>query len=99
MKFLYLISAVFLMSLLSCTSCNGNTTETDSDKSENPDIVNDQDSLSEEENDLISDSDSFDADSSEESPDIDNAECLPAHIDAGYPYYRNDGSIHFCRAC
>ncbi len=87
------------MSLLSCTSCNGSTTETDSDKSENPDIVNDQDSLSEEENDLISDSDSFDADLSDESPDIDNAECLPAHIDAGYPYYRNDGSIHFCRAC
>jgi len=99
MKFLNLILVASFMLLLSCTSCNGNTTETDVDKSENPDIVNDQDALSEKDNDLISDIDSLDVDSSDDTTDTDNAECLPAHKDAGYPYYRNDGTIHFCREC
>jgi len=38
-----------------------------------------------------------DADGDAETPDIDTY-CPPA-INANYPYFREDGTIHFCRPC
>jgi len=99
MRFLNLILVVSFLCMLSCTSCNGNTTETDGDKIENPDIAADSDSTADTDHDLITDIDTDDTDTTDEIPDSDSEECLPANKDAGYPYYRKDGTIHFCRAC
>lgn len=84
------------MSLLSCTSCNGNSQNHDFDQDSDHDSQDSQDLQDEQDE---KDNETDDTEKPDEASDIDNAECLPAHIDAGYPYYRNDGSIHFCRAC
>jgi len=44
-----------------------------------------------------SDSEKLDIDSDSEKPDVDMYCPLP--MDAKYPYYRQDGTIHFCRPC
>lgn len=99
MKFLYLILAVSLMPLLSCTACNGNSQNHDyDDLSDSLDYDHDSDHDSQDLQDE-QDSEMQDTEKPEETPDSDSDECLPENIDAGYPYYRNDGTIHFCRAC
>jgi len=96
------VALTLFLLFIYCTSCN------DGNSANNDDKV-DSDSLSHadtDESDSVIDAD----DSSDEvltesdekpddTPDTDNAECFPAHKDAGYPYYRNDGTIHFCREC
>ncbi|HRZ79976.1 MAG TPA: hypothetical protein P5044_08215, partial [bacterium] len=84
------------MPLLSCTSCNGNSQTHDyDDLSDSLDYDNTDTDLS----DDLSDDPSDEALTDSETSDTDSDECLPANIDAGYPYYRNDGTIHFCRTC
>ena len=48
------------------------------------------------ESDYLDDAE-IDADTDSETPDVDMYCPLP--INAGYPYFRNDGTIHFCRPC
>ena len=81
---LLFISFVFI----SCSGCNS-TPSTQADT----DVVVD---------DATDDSDSTDFDTiaeSDEVPDGDADVLCPPHKDAGYPYYRKDGSLHFCREC
>lgn len=90
--------AVIILVFVFLVACNGNSQNHDSDD------LHDSDQDSKGEQDLQDeqdekDNETDDTEKPDETSDIDNAECLPAHIDAGYPYYRNDGSIHFCRAC
>ncbi|HPY14413.1 MAG TPA: hypothetical protein PLI61_05865 [bacterium] len=88
---------IFTLFLFSCTSCNeGNSQNHDFDQ-DSQDFDHDSQDLQDEQDEKDNETDN--TEKPEETSDIDNAECLPAHIDAGYPYYRNDGSIHFCRAC
>jgi len=88
---------IFTLFLFSCTSCNGNNPKSDHDSQDSLDFDHDSQDLQDEQDEKDNETDN--TEKPEETSDIDNAECLPAHIDAGYPYYRNDGTIHFCRAC
>ncbi|HPS31389.1 MAG TPA: hypothetical protein PLZ43_14105 [bacterium] len=97
MKHLFLL----LIFIVLYTSCNENKPSNNNDTVGNPDSIaqTDSDSTADTDHDLITDIDPDDTDTTDETPDSDSDGCLPENIDAGYPYYRNDGSIHFCRAC
>ncbi len=96
MKITILIFTLFLI------SCNSNSLKTDADNA-----VPDKDSAIVPDPDLFDDlsddlSDEADEESeafaeSDESPDVDMYCPLP--MDAKYPYFREDGTIHFCRPC
>lgn len=92
---------LFLTIFWSCTSCNESKPSNDNDAAGDTDSVAqiDSDSTADTDYDLITDIDPDDTGTTDETPDTDSDECLPANIDAGYPYYRNDGTIHFCRTC
>ena len=101
MRLLNIAGLFSLLLFLSCTACNGNGQKNDVDH-DSPDVHD----LDHDSHDLHDEQDYDTQDT--EAPDMfdevpdrkpDEDECLPAHIDAGYPYYRNDGSIHFCREC
>lgn len=88
-----------LIFLMSCTSCSENNPP------EEDEIVGDQDAdnndMESVDNDaeIIPDTDLQDDDKPEELPDIDEDTYCPPLKEAGFPYSRNDGSIHFCREC
>jgi len=96
MKVAILVFTLFLI------SCNSNSLKTDADNA-----VPDKDSAIVPDPDLFDDlsddlSDEADEESeafaeSDESPDVDMYCPLP--MDAKYPYFREDGTIHFCRPC
>ena len=92
------ILIIFLLLLFwSCTSCNGNNPKSDNDNLAVNDTEADIDSVKTD-NDIDDLSDEvFDTES--ETPDIDEDTNCPPLKEAGFPYSRVDGSIHFCRKC
>ncbi|MDX9806774.1 MAG: hypothetical protein RBT87_13180, partial [bacterium] len=89
----------------SCTSCNSGETKTDMDTSSDKDsslidldnTQSDIDNVVPDSDMIDSDSEKLDTDSDSEKPDVDMYCPLP--MDANYPYFRRDGTIHFCRPC
>jgi len=96
---------MFLLSVFwSCTSCNSGETKTDIDVSPDKDSnLIDLDNIHPDIDTSVPDPDISDDLSdealaeSDETPDIDMYCPLP--MDAQYPYFRQDGTIHFCRPC
>jgi hypothetical protein len=94
---------ILLLSFLwSCTSCNSSNPEADQDSGSLPDNTDQSDEKTD--NDSVTDeSDEVDEDidDAEELADVDyqGAEECPDLIDAKFPYYNDDLSIHFCRKC
>jgi hypothetical protein len=99
------ILIIFLLSVFwSCTSCNSGETKTDIDTSSDKDSsLIDLDNIQPDIDTSVPDPDISDDLSdealaeSDETPDIDMYCPLP--MDAKYPYFRQDGTIHFCRPC
>ena len=99
------ILIMFLLSVFwSCTSCNSGETKTDIDVSPDKDSnLIDLDNIHPDIDTSVPDPDISDDLSdealaeSDETPDIDMYCPLP--MDAQYPYFRQDGTIHFCRPC
>ncbi len=103
-----ILIAYVLFFCLSCTSCNGKNGNSDADDiNDFPDSDKDTETVDGEKD--LSDDLSDEADTEPEVPDvsdeeyIDNdyqgAEECPDLIDAKFPYYNDDKSIHFCRKC
>ena len=92
---------LFLTVFWSCTSCNSNDPEHDSDSMADNDTKNDIDSIKVDADDLsdevLTESDEI-VDSDSDSDTNSDGDC-PALKSANFPYYREDGSIHFCRKC
>ena len=94
MKVAILIFTLFLI------SCNSSDPKKDADTA-----VADKDSVAFIDSDTQDEDKTFDTDSSNdtdadndsEKPDVDMYCPLP--MDAKYPYFREDGTIHFCRPC
>ncbi|HOB72272.1 MAG TPA: hypothetical protein PKM18_10870, partial [bacterium] len=94
MKQAILIFTLFLI------SCNSSDPKKDADTA-----VADKDSVAFIDSDTQDEDKTFDTDSSNdtdadndsEKPDVDMYCPLP--MDAKYPYFREDGTIHFCRPC
>jgi len=101
----YILIMFLLMVFWSCTSCNSGETKTDIDTSSDKDsslidLDNTQPEIDTAVNDsdiVDSDSEKLDIDSDSEKPDVDMYCPLP--MNAKYPYFREDGTIHFCRPC
>ena len=101
----YILIMFLLMVFWSCTSCNSGETKTDIDASPDKDsslidLDNTQPEIDTAVNDsdiVDSDSEKLDIDSDSEKPDVDMYCPLP--MNAKYPYFREDGTIHFCRPC
>ncbi len=100
------ILIMFLLSVFwSCTSCNSGETKTDIDTSPDKDsslidqdqIKTDLDSVTPDPDMIDGDSEKLDTDGDSETPDVDMY--CPIAINAKYPYFREDGTIHFCRPC
>ena len=94
---------LILILMIVAVSCNSNSQNHDSqDSPDLHDLDKDTETIDESSDDL---SDEADAESEapdevpdeKEQPDIDMHCPLPP--DAGYPYVRGDGTIHFCRQC
>ena len=84
---------------ISCSGCNSSPTPNkDADITDHDSITEPVEESPDYDGDIFPDSDS-DAvnDGDSELPDIDMHCPLP--YQANYPYYREDGSIHFCRPC
>jgi len=93
-----------LILFLSCTSCNSQNhdSQDEQDLNDYDNISADQDKPDEKtDNDSTVDEIDEDTDDAEELADVDyqGAEECPDLIDAKFPYYNNDLSIHFCRKC
>ncbi|HRZ79502.1 MAG TPA: hypothetical protein P5044_05825 [bacterium] len=92
---------LFLTVFWSCTSCNSNDPRNDSDSVSDNDTMNDIDSIKVDVDDLsdevLTESDEI-VDSDSDSDTNSDGDC-PALKSASFPYYREDGSIHFCRKC
>jgi len=91
----YLILLLVSTVLLSCT-------ENKSVERDNPAVDIDNYIQTEKESADIDETDESDrtepdTDTDQEKPDIDMY--CPYPMNAGYPYYREDGTIHFCRPC
>jgi len=94
MKYLSVIILIFW----SCTSCNGNNPKSDQDSQDSLDYDNTDADLSDDLSDeVLTESEVVDTES--ETPDIDEDTYCPPLKEAGFPYSRIDGSIHFCRKC
>ncbi len=100
------ILIILLLSVFwSCTSCNSGETKTDIDTSPDKDsslidqdqIKTDLDSVTPDPDMIDGDSEKLDTDGDSETPDVDMY--CPIAINAKYPYFREDGTIHFCRPC
>jgi len=90
---------LLLLLFWSCTSCNSSQNHDSEDEQDLHDYDSfvpdsDSDGICDSE---ITDDTKIDNDSNSETPDVDT-NCPPLK-DAGFPYTRNDGSIHFCREC
>ena len=83
---------VLFLTFISCTSCSDSQNH-DSDH----DSHDDQDLHDYDVQDM--ETDVRDDDKPEEIPDIDEDVFCPPLKEAGFPYTRKDGSIHFCREC
>ncbi|HQN73974.1 MAG TPA: hypothetical protein PLB16_11210, partial [bacterium] len=88
---------LFLTVFWSCTSCN------ESKPSNDKESTIDQDNNTQFDDDPtdpdvdIADADLKDDNKLDEIPDIDEDTYCPPLKEAGFPYSRIDGSIHFCR--
>ncbi|HPY13513.1 MAG TPA: hypothetical protein PLD55_07875 [bacterium] len=94
--------ALLLFLFWSCTSCNGNNPENDTENDidmTRPD--KDSDDLSDEALAESEDAESDETDDEVEYADVDyqGAEECPELKVAKFPYYNDDLSIHFCRKC
>ncbi|MDX9806295.1 MAG: hypothetical protein RBT87_10745 [bacterium] len=87
---------IFTLFLFSCTSCNGNNPKSDHDSQDSLDYDNTDADLSD---DLSDEALAESEDTESEIPDIDEDTYCPPLKEAGFPYSRIDGSIHFCRKC
>jgi len=105
---LILIISLFLLACSGCGEDKKTTTNNDTDKISDTDIINDTDSLAD--TDLSPDKETLpDPDISGDNDSVTDTETLtdkdstevdcPALKDANFPYTRADGSIHFCRKC
>jgi len=93
---------LFLTVFWSCTSCNSDSPKNDSN-------LHDNDGFVEQDKDFAYDADSTDSiaekdnetddDQADSDADYQEAEECPQFKYANFPYYREDGSIHFCRKC
>ncbi|MGI6395585.1 MAG: hypothetical protein ACOX2F_12815 [bacterium] len=86
--------------LFSCTSCSEShpSGDNESNGGDDIDMQNDAD-ISDSDADYSADSDDQDDNKPDEVPDIDEDTNCPPLKEAGFPYSRDDGSIHFCRGC
>lgn len=92
------ISAVlfFLLFFISCTACSEKKSVNDNDTADNDPVENGDSDITDV--DAV-DADIQDTENPEETPDIDEDVYCPPLKEAGFPYSRKDGSIHFCREC
>jgi len=92
------ISAIlfFLLFFISCTSCSEKKSVNDNDTADNDPVENGDSDITDV--DAV-DADMQDTEKPEEIPDIDEDVYCPPLKEAGFPYSREDGSIHFCREC
>ncbi|HPV21883.1 MAG TPA: hypothetical protein PLD55_13025 [bacterium] len=99
MKLKYIPVLIVTVFLFSCTSCN------ESKPSNDKESTIDQDNNTQFDDDPtdpdvdIADADLKDDNKLDEIPDIDEDTYCPPLKEAGFPYSRIDGSIHFCRKC
>jgi hypothetical protein len=91
---------LILILMIISISCNSNKQKTDNDTVPDTDKVPDIEIVDEDSDETpeeVPDVPDEEVPDEKEHPDIDMHCPLP--IDAGYPYYREDGTIHFCRPC
>jgi hypothetical protein len=97
---------IFILTLfISCTACNSGSAKTDNDTVPDTDKTPDTETIDE----IPDETPDIDLDDEPEVPDIDDEEYIdndyqgaeecPDLIDAKFPYYNDDKSIHFCRKC
>ena len=97
MKLQFVILTLLLF-FISCTSCSDSQNHDSDHDSHDDQDLHDYD-VQDMETDDLPDTDLQDNDKPEETPDIDEDVFCPPLKEAGFPYTRNDGSIHFCREC
>jgi len=85
-----------LLFFISCTSCSEKKSVNDNDTVDNDPVENSDSDITDV--DAV-DADIQDTENPEETPDIDEDVYCPPLKEAGFPYSRKDGSIHFCREC
>ncbi|MGI6394465.1 MAG: hypothetical protein ACOX2F_07040 [bacterium] len=94
---------LILLVLMFFLACNSDKPKNDADTNDNGLIVTDVDTFVPDNSTDLSDGASTDVDGKpddgdeSEAPDVDMYCPLP--MDAKYPYFREDGTIHFCRPC
>ena len=97
------LTILFLFLFISCTSCNSGSQKTDNDVVPDTDKVPDTETVDESVDEISDVSDETTDETVDESPDEKEQPDIdmycPLPIDAGYPYFREDGTIHFCRPC
>ena len=97
---------VFAIFFWSCTSCSDGNPANDADKvdsdslshsdmDESDSVVDGDDSSDE----VLTELDETDDEQTDMDSDTNSDGDCPALKDANFPYYREDGSIHFCRKC
>jgi hypothetical protein len=97
---------VFILTLfISCTSCNSGSSKTDNDAVPDKDTAPDTETVDEDSDETPD----IESDEEPEIPDVNDEEYIdndyqgaeecPDLIDAKFPYYNDDKSIHFCRKC
>ena len=95
----YFLIIFILVFLWSCSACNESNYDNERDLSNN-DSASELDAESVEKDDSfngIDDSEVQDMEVDSETSDVDMY--CPYAINANYPYFRKDGTIHFCRPC
>ncbi|HSW60783.1 MAG TPA: hypothetical protein VLJ60_08290 [bacterium] len=90
--------AVIIMIFVFFSACNGNSRNHDSD--DLPDL-HDYDNTDADLSDDLSDEALAESENKDDDADVyyQEAEDCPALMWAKFPYYRKDGTIHFCRKC
>ncbi|MBP7433732.1 hypothetical protein KA996_09340, partial [bacterium] len=86
-----------LLFFISCTSCSEKKSVNDNDTVDNDPVENSDSDITDV--DAVHDADIQDTEKPEETTDIDEDVYCPPLKEAGFPYSRKDGSIHFCREC
>ncbi len=94
LKILILLTVIFN---LSCTSCSSDKTETDSDIVDE-DVINTENEKEADEEEADTDN-NVDEDIASDNEEDDTDMYCPLTMNAKYPYFREDGTIHFCRPC
>jgi hypothetical protein len=87
---------------MSCTSCSGSDSKTDTDSSDSDYCLQDYDSVTDYDSDMqdTENNETDDTDSTDsELPDADDNTYCPSLKGAPFPYTDKNGQKHFCRPC